>query len=227
MARQGGSQGSSDKVPERFDEPRLPARADGAIGSTEITSARFNGIGGPHAVVVPATVGWRANKSTGYFSDKTGLVMIDPIDAGLHLFIIYWKGVAGTVVPMNVPPGGAEKQLTLKPRDPGDASNLDVDAKVRVEQGGTAIVVTLHNNGDQPYTLSEHDLQLVSLTRRGLPPASQQHAGLVIPAHGTAHAHVGLVGVFVARHLVVSKAPRSSMRKGGPVPRRQDMDTTG
>lgn len=137
------------------------------------------------SAVQPVSTGYSANLSHKiYWPDKDGLVVIDSIAQGEHTFVINASWLTPTLLRIAVNGDGQDQRIIVAPRSTNRWPDLDVQVKRRDDRGRVLMDVAISNNKDEPYTLNEYDLTLVSGDRRAFPPPSQQHSGLVIPPRG-------------------------------------------
>lgn len=139
--------------------------------------------------LVPATVGnLDAPDIPLAFADKSGKVTIESIAPGKHRFVVNAEWPQPTFLTFDVPADGLDTKAIVLPAPPkGDRPDLDVKIEtVRAADADSVpkLAVTISNNTDKPYTLTDSDLRLTSQDRFAFPSASQQHVGKVVPARG-------------------------------------------
>lgn len=177
-------------------EAALLASNSGAT-TTSLTVQLLDAAGKPlekqSLVMLPLFEGYpRGFARRAFWADSKGKVTVDGLAPGKQRFVVSAESSHPTFAEFDVPPGGLETRLAVGAPDVAMRPDLDVKVRQRTVQGKVVLDAAVSNNTDQPYTLTEMDLQLVSLDHRVFPPKSLGHAGKIVPPKGQAELAVAL-----------------------------------
>ncbi|MBN2583260.1 MAG: M48 family metalloprotease, partial [Planctomycetes bacterium] len=136
-------------------------------------------------VMVPVSTGYsEAIEKSFFWADKSGKVIVKELAPGKHRFVVNAQWPHPTFAEFDAPEEGGETRLTVRPRSDDALPDLDVKVQQRTEDDKILLDVTVTNNTDAAYTLTDTDLQLVSIRHRVFPPLPQQPAAVIVPPRG-------------------------------------------